>query len=143
MPAINTDKPHIVIDDKPTASLSTKHLAMVRRGNEITRQMKDLKAELDGINTTLKKDIGPGHTLVLPTECRTPIAESVSQSIKDSAALKAHLGTRKFNRLVACTESFKPTAELLTLAQSDAAVNACLGQRVSVAVKYLAINAKK
>lgn len=143
MPAINTEKPHIVTADTPSAKLSAKHLAQVRRGNEITRLMKDLKAELDGINTGLKKEIGPGHTIVLPTECRTPIAESISTSIKDAESLKAHLGTRKFNQLVERSESFKPTAELLGMAQTDEAVNSCLGRRTSVSVKYLAINAKK
>ncbi|MGH1429786.1 MAG: hypothetical protein ACRBB4_01580 [Neptuniibacter sp.] len=139
----NTDLPHIELADGKTKKLSDKHLAKLRRGAELTRLIKDQQSELKKINDELKKDIGPGVSIVLPEELRSPIAESVSTSIGDADALKDHLGTRRFNQVVNRTETLKPTDTLLNMAETDEVVNQCLNRKTSVSVKYLPIKTQK
>ncbi|MGB1238759.1 MAG: hypothetical protein ACPG4U_11155 [Pseudomonadales bacterium] len=138
-----TDKPHIERADAKPKKLSDKHLALARRGAELTRLIKDHKTELDTINEQLKKDIGHGVTLVLPEEHRIPIAQSVSHAIDDAAGLKSHLGARKYNLYVKTTVSTKPAPVLLELAESSADVAAFLKQKTSVSVKYLPIKTQQ
>lgn len=129
--------------DGTEKKLSDKHLAMVRRGAELTRLIKDAKKELDDINAQLKKHPGINVSIVLPNEVRVPISESVSMSIKDADALKEHLGTRKFNQLVKTTVSHKPNDKLIDLAESDDSVAEHLSQRTTKTVKYLPIKTAK
>lgn len=137
------DKPHIFGSDESTKKLSDKYVAMARRGAELTRIIKDAKAELDTINSQFKSDIGPGVSLVLPNECRIPISESVSRSLEDEAGLKAHLGTRKFNMLVTTTTSYKATPTLLDMAENSGEIAAFFSEKTSMAVKYLPIKTQK
>ncbi len=141
-----TERPHIEIEGNKPKKLSDKHVALVRRGAELTRLIKDQQTELKKINDQLKKEIGPGVSLVLPEEVRVPISESFTQSINDVDLLRAVLG-RRFNKLVDRSESFKPTAELLSLtllADDEAfAINSCLATRTSQTVKYLPIKTQK
>lgn len=139
----NTEQPHILNEDGTTKKLSDKHLALARRGAELTRLIKDQKTELDKVNDQLKKEIGPGVSLVLPEECRIPIAESISYSISDAAALKQQLGTRKFNLMVTTAIAYKPDAVLLDMAKDSAEVAEHLSERRSVSVKYLPIKTQK
>ncbi|MGI1671963.1 MAG: hypothetical protein K6L74_16795 [Neptuniibacter sp.] len=139
----NTELPHIELGDGKTKKLSDKHLAKVRRGAELTRLIKDQKTELKKINDELSKDLGPGVSIVLPEELRSPIALSVSTSIGDEDALKQHLGTRKFNQVVERKETLKVTYTLLNMAETDEVVDGCLSRRTSVSVKYLPIKTQK
>lgn len=136
-------KPHIEIDGKPAKKLSDKHLALVRRGAELTRLIKDQKTELDKVNDQLKKDLGPGVSIVVPEEVRVPIAESISQAIGNVDGLKKELGTRKFNLMVTTNTTFKPTAVLLDLASECKDIADCLTEKTSVSVKYLPIKTQK
>lgn len=139
----DTDLPHIELADGKTKKLSDNHLAKVRRGAELTRLIKDSQAELKKINEELKSDIGPGVSVILPGEVRSPIMEQPSVSIGDIEALREHLGTRKFNQVVDRKETFKPSDTLINMAESDAAVESCLTRKVSIAVKYLPIKTQK
>ncbi len=139
----NTEQAHIEMADNKTKKLSDKHLAKIRRGAELTRLIKDSQTELKKINDELKKDIGPGVSIVLPGEIRVPILEQPSVSIGDIDALKEHLGTRKFNQVVDRKESFKPTDTLINMAETDATVESCLTRKAPVAVKYLPIKTQK
>lgn len=137
------DKPHIERADDTTQPLSNKHLSLVRRGAELTRLIKDEKKELDDINNTLKKDIGPGVSIVLPNEVRVPIADQPRVSIADAEGLQKHLGTRQFNKVVAKSVSHKPTDTLFELENDDATISNFLKRVSSVAVKYLPIKTQK
>jgi hypothetical protein len=137
------DKPHIEFGDGATKKLTDKQIALVRRGAELTRMLKDHKKELDEINDQLKKDIGPGVSLVLPNEVRVPITAQPRVSITDADGLKNHVGTRLFNKVVAVSISYKPTDGLFELEAQDAFISEFLNRASSVAVKYLPIKTAK
>lgn len=138
-----TDNPHIEQDGNKPRKLSDKHLALARRGAELTRLIKDQQTELKKINDQLKKEIGPGVSIVLPEECRIPIAESVSKAIGDQAGLKGYLGTRKFNLMTTQKVTVSPSATLLELAENSEEVAAFMTDKKSVSVKYLPIKTQK
>jgi len=140
-----SDVPFIELADGTTKKLTDKQLALVRRGAELTRLLKDQKKELDGINDQLKKSPGVGVSIVLPNEVRVPISEVFTDFIADPDGLKTYLGTRVFNQLVKSTTSYKTTDALLDKAYGDDAdenVSDYLDKKRSEAVKYLPIKTK-
>lgn len=138
-----SDVPHIELADGSTKKLTAAQLAMVRRGAELTRLMKDYKKELDEINTKLKAQPGSGVSIVLPAEVRVPIADTESISIADADGLKQHLGTRKFNQQVTTSVSYKAKADLLESYETDKALQKFFSVKQTTAVKYLPIKTQK
>jgi hypothetical protein len=103
-----------------TKPMSEATKTLVDDGWNLKQRIDVLAAELKEINGKLVKK-HPGVSLVVPGQCRCPIARSSSVKLKGDSAivqLKEFFG-RKFSTYVKRAVSHSPTADLKTIAQDE------------------------
>lgn len=97
---------------QPTKAMTPATKKLVDDGWELKRRVDELNAELKVINKKLI-DKHPGVSLVVPGQCRCPIARSTSVKVKESGLdVLKDIFKRKLGDFVKKTITHSPTSEL-------------------------------